>query len=219
MSFLDWPVSIPNPSYGWYRADSQYWNSTSELLYDISGKRNHASLSGVIQLRTGSGNGATASIQYLKGGRLSTVEWPTGSIPSEFTVCSVTRYVMSGTMGRILAGKTVNWYHGHHANNRGVAYYGILNTYHVSVGLLTDWLVMCGRNTGSKPNNIFVDGVAAGYWTGGSGSSVLGINISPTYENSDWEFRELMIWNTSLSDAEMVTVSTALRVSLLYGKV
>ena len=211
---LDWPLSIPSPSYGWYKADSQYWNNASNLLLDMSGNGNHAITIGVISLIRASGDGATASVQYLTGGTSSTVTWPTGSIPSDFTICSVTRYLKMGKSGRILIGRTINWYHGHHNNHRGKAYYEGLKTDDFSVGLQTDWNVMCGKNGGSIPNNILVDGMARGIWAGGAGSSVLGINSSPSSEDSDWAFRELMIWNTALSDADMVIVSTALRISL-----
>ena len=217
--FLDWPLSIPSPSYGWYRADSEYWNCSTNKLLDISGNGNYATTSSDIVLGTGSGNGATASIKYLTGGTSSTVVWPIGSIPITFTICSVTRYSDERHLGRILAGRTINWYHGHHLAARGVAYYDGLKTDHISVGLLTDWLIMCGKNSGSIPYNILVDGVAVGVSEGGYGYLDLCINLDPAMEYSDWTFRELMIWNTALSDADMVIASTALRSSLLYGMV
>ena len=124
-------------------------------------------------------------------------------------------------MQRILAGRTIDWHHGHWDSRRGLAWYDEWKTAFPSVGVLTDWLVMCGKNGGSVPNNILVDGIAAGFRDGGAGSSSLSINnhtFSPS-ENSDWAFRELMIWNTSLSDAEMVVASTALRISLNEGTI
>ena len=125
-------------------------------------------------------------------------------------------------MQKILAAKTINWYHGHWDNKRGLAWYGNWKTdFENTVGVSTDWLVMCGKNRGSVPNNILVDGIASGNTAGGDGSSSLSINdhtFSPG-ENSDWAFRDLMIWNVSLSDADMVVASTALRISLLTGQV
>ena len=123
-------------------------------------------------------------------------------------------------MGTILTARTINWFHGHYRSNQGVVFYGDGKTYDKSVGVLTNWLVTCGKNSGSIPNNILIDGVAAGTAAEGSGNSVLCINlISNPVDVSDWAFRELMIWNTALSDAEMLAASTALRVSLLYGQV
>lgn len=79
--------------------------------------------------------------------------------------------------------------------------------------------MVCGKNYGRVPNNILVDRLTSGSYSEGAGSSVLGINVIPKLKLSDWVFRELMTWNTSLSDATMVTVSAALRVLLLYCKV
>ena len=216
-----WPLSIPKPTYGWYRGDSKYWNSAANLLYDISGYGNHASTGSNIKLVVGNGDGAIVALQYLTGRPSSKVVWPKGSIPSSFTICSVTRYIAFGKMEKILAATNVNWYHGHWSYNRGVAFYDWWKTIIVSVGGLTDWLVLCGKNGGSVPTNILVDGIAVGTWAGGTGSSSLSINAhlySPD-ENSNWAFRELMIWDTALSDMDMVVASTALRVSLLYGQV
>ena len=218
--FLVWPLSIPIPSYGWYRADSNYWNRESNIL--LSGNGNHAFTSGAISLSESSGDGAMVELQYLYGETESTVEWPTGSIPSEFTICSITRYVVDGRKGRILAGRSSPWLHGHYESKRGVAYYKAWNTDMKSVGVLTDWLVICGKNSvGLVPNNILVDGVALGVINGGGGGGYLGINnnlFSPA-ENSHWAFRELMIWNTTLSDEEMRIASMSLRISLIYGQV
>ena len=219
--YSGWPLSILNPTYGWYRADSVGWNSTANLLYDISGNNNHANTGGNISLIVESGNGATAKLGYLRGGTSSTVLWPKGSIPFDFTICSVTRCVEGGKMRRILAGTLLsNWFHGHVGSLpgsvgqiRGIAYYGVRKTPIVYLGLWTHWLVMCGKNGGSTPNNILVDGVASGSSAGGVSNSSLCINANPL-SASDWAFRELMIWNSSLSDADMVVASTALLKSL-----
>ena len=201
-----WPLPIPNPSYGWYKAEFEYYNSNAKLLYDISGHGKHAITGGEILLV------AATDVKYLTGGTMSIVVWPTGSIPSLFTICSVTRYIKGGKMQKILAALTINWYHGFWNSKRGVAWYDGWSTTVVSVGVLTDWLVMCGKNGGSNPKNILVDGIAIGVKSGGIGSSSLCINshlFSPS-ENSDWAFRELMVWDIVLTDADMVTASTHL---------
>ena len=158
-------------------------------------------------------------MQYLTGDISGTVLWPSGSIPVVFTLCSVTRYVEGGMMGRILAGTAIDWLHGHHKSERGVAHYRSWKTAEKSVGVETDWLIICGKNGGSIPNNILVDGIALGVGIGEIGYATLSINSNLYRENSDWAFRELMIWNTALSDADMVVASTALKVSLMYGQV
>ena len=115
----------------------------------------------------------------------------------------------------ILGGTSPYWFHGHNGMGgpvRGVASYENLLTLYGSVGVLTDWLVMCGKNGGTTPNNILVDGIAVGVEVGGIGSDILSINLntfSPEM-NSDWAFRELIIWNIALSDEDMREISAAL---------
>ena len=191
-------------------------------MYDISGHFNHAQTNGFISLFTATGNGATVEVSYLEGNSETTVLWPIGSIPPAFTICSITRYVNQGKMRYILAGKDGYWIHGHYFLNemesiRGLAVYKGLKTSMLSVGVVTDWLVLCGKNGGSIPNNILVDGIAAGVTNGGEGNDYLGINL-PLYDSGDWAFRELMIWNTALSDEEMRIASNSLWTSL-HGQV
>ena len=183
-------------------------------MLDISGRGNHASTNGV-SLEAGSGNGATTELQYLAGDTTSTVLWPFGSIPAVFTICSATRYT-GDSMGTILGAINIDWFHGHNGVKRGVAFYLGRKTNVVSVGVLTDWLVMCGKNKGFRPNNILVDGVASGISNGGGVvTDVLAINIDPWNNGySDWAFREVMIWDRALSDTDMSVASTALKNSL-----
>ncbi len=81
-----------------------------------------------------------------------------------------------------------------------------------------DWLVCCGKNSGSTPNNILMDGVAKGTATGGIGNRQLSINYGGTPERSDWEFSECLIWDSALSDANMLAVSQLLSNHLSTGK-
>ena len=216
-----WTLAIEIPSYGWYKVNNLYWNRISNRLYDISGNGKHAKTANIVSLEFESGDGATVAIPYLTGSTYSTILWPDGSIPSTFTICSVTRYVVQGQKQRILTGTTLNWYQGHHAyygTQRGKAGYGKSMTQHISsVGVLTDWVVMCGKNGGIDPNNILVDGNAVGIDSGGQGGDSLSINVLGlwgTVEKSDWAFSELMIWTSALSDADMRIASNALLASL-----
>ena len=184
-------------------------------MYDISGHGNHAITYRVQSLKDFYGNGATIELQYLTGGTSSTVLWPSGSIPNVFTICSITRYTAIGKKGRILVGTTMDWWHGHDDSKRGVAFYSNgWKTNEESVGELTDWMIMCGKNGGPTPNNILVDGTEKGVKNGGIGLSVLSINPFSDTNNGDWAFLELMIWDSELSESDMRVVSTALEYSL-----
>jgi hypothetical protein len=45
-----------------------------------------------VHLKHSAGNGAAASIPYIQGGMETMIEWPEGTLPPLFTVCTVTRY-------------------------------------------------------------------------------------------------------------------------------
>ena len=217
--FIDWSLSVENPTYGWYKANS--WDQEINLLYDLTGNGNHGKTINVAS-SYGKGNGSLVNIPYLTGGTLSSVVWPNGSIPVEFTICSVTRYIAGGVMKKILSGVSTGWFHGHYSSAtivyRGVAYYPPLYlTNMTSVGVLTDWLIMCGKNGGVTPDNILVEGVPVGIKAGGVGSDVLSINMIG--ENSDWALYEVMIWSNAIMDADMLVVSKALQSYLIHGEV
>ncbi len=59
---------------------------------------------------------------YISCGTGATVLFPTGSIPANFTILSLTRYTASAR-GKILQGQNKKWLHGHWGGNRGVIYY------------------------------------------------------------------------------------------------
>ena len=114
-----WPYAIPKPM-AWYRAELylKKWNSLPDAL-------GNGAMDGVtsgLVYGNSSGNGASASIAYLTGTTSSTITWPQGSIPAIFTVCSLTRYTGT-TNARLLHSVSGTWFHGHHVNKRGMAYY------------------------------------------------------------------------------------------------
>ena len=221
-----WPYSstVPQP-WGWYNA--QLWNAGSMILPDATGQGNDAVATGNVQYATGSGNGAAASIPYIYGDVTGTLAWPTGSIASTFTICSVTRYTQSNSANlRILQGMSTNWAHGHWLNRRGVGIYGNTwltaldaNGYAISVNIVTNWLVMCTKNSGNAPTNVLVDGTTSGARAGGKGSDTLIINnvYGSVYgtESSNWALSQVLIWQSALTDTQMAAVSTMLKQYLM----
>jgi hypothetical protein len=203
------------PPWGIYDADK--WNSSTNVLPDIRGWSRDATSGGTITKGSGAGNGATSAVAYITGSTASSLTWPSGSIPTNFTICSVTRYT-GGTSRRILNG-TSNWLHGHWSGNRGVCYYEGWKTNSTGVGTLNNWLVCCGKNSGSTPNNILLDSVASGTATGGASNQQLFINAGGgNYgETTDFQLSYLIIWDQILTDAEMLTTSNALLYYLSSG--
>ena len=167
------------------------WFGTT--LVDSSGNQRHATTSGTITKTTASGNGLSAAITYISGGTSATISWPTGSIPSTFTILSFTRYT-GGQRERILQGQTTNFLHGHWDGFKGVAHYsGWLTEYTgSSPGNIDDWLCMIGNNNGA---NLLADGVIRGTG-GGTGNDSLRINLgNHSNEPSDWALSCVIIYD------------------------
>jgi len=149
---------------------------------------------------TASGDGAANAVTFISGTTATKMLWPESSIPSTFTVCSVTRYT-GGEGGRILncnrsPTQSVNWLHGHYSSKRGVAYYSGWTTSESNQGVRDDWLVMCGTNAVvPKPGNIILDQDSIGSADGGRGSCRLNIGYN---QASDWALHSLLIWDYSL---------------------
>ena len=189
-------ININNIPWGAYFAND--WSGTT--LLDSSGNGRHATTSANITKTTGIGNGASGAITYISGGTTATITWPTGSIPPNFTIVSLTRYT-GGSTKRILQGKNKNWLHGHYLSNRGLCYYDEWITLQTTSGNLTDWLCCIGKNSGSIPNNIIIDGIASGIKTGGAGTDDLVLNLGKApLETSDWALSAVIIYDRILSD-------------------
>lgn len=226
----------------WGIYDASLWNSTTNTLPEATGNGRDAVLSGgTISMGTSSGNGSGTGINipYITGLTTSKLLWPLGSIPTNFTICTVTRYVGTTTCGRIIVSKVGNWLHGHWNRTTGVAIYSggygatgvpssdVIKTSVVQAGVLSNnWLVFCGNNGSysagvtTTPTNILADSVGVGTAYGGYGGNNfrLSINDNPGYsELSDWAFTYAVIYDTVLTDAEMLTVSNKLKYYLANG--
>ena len=152
---------IGDAPWGIWRAQS-YSSSSPTVLPEARGNGLNITISGTITISNSSGNGALNHVYSLQGGTTSTMLWPT-ELTGDFTICSMTRYTGSSNRQRLLSSSISNWFHGHHGNRRGIAYYSTWRTQLTSRGILTDWLVMCGQNSASNstaaPNNIIADGM------------------------------------------------------------
>ena len=202
---------FPRP-WGAYFAED--WSGTT--LLDSSGNGRHATTAGTITKTSGFGNGANGNITYLTGTTASSINWPAGSIPSTFTILGLTRY-NGATKQRILQSNYSgnNWLQGHWRNGengisyRGSAYFMAWMTDNTKeFGYVDDWLCSICKNSGTIPNNILMDGVGRGIITGGTGGFGMSINGGVgTVEYSDWAMSVVLIWDTALSDAQMVELN------------
>jgi hypothetical protein len=168
-----------------------------------------------------SGDGAANAVTFITGTTTTKLLWPESSIPSTFTVCSVTRYT-GGSRGRIFdcansPSQSANWLHGHYSSSRGRAHYGDAGGWQSSGwynGAVDDWLVMCGTIAGAAPpGNFIVDQNEIGTDDDGTGSCRLNIGYN---EPSDWAVHSLFIWDYSLGTVPTLWRTSATLLQVLF---
>ena len=200
-------------------------NVNGIYLKDVSGNNRDATLSGNIYRDYKNGNGASSKIRYIYGGTSSSITWPSGSIPINYTILSLTRYT-GRNKGRILTGNNAdnrnpndNWLQGHWGGKRGLCYYrGWKTDWNNNIGNNEDWLCCIGKNGGNTPYNILLDGVPSGLYMGGSGDLSLSINRTLWGENSDWALSCVIIWDRHLEDGEMRLLNAFINLYKNTGK-
>ena len=222
------PLSIilaTSPAY--LMTSAEAWDAANLRLTDLSGNGRHGARTvspsawtplipaGSVSVGSVTGNGAGFSIPFVGGTASTTIYWPASSIPSTFTICSITRYSGAAKQEIFNAGDT--WKQGHHQDKAGSVYYGGWNSeiekrYLYTLSDKTNWVIACGRNI-ATPGAIssIVNGVVTSTAAGGSiGNGRLAINgIDPIY-GSDWQLSRLYVWNGHLSNAEFAEASAKL---------
>jgi hypothetical protein len=186
------------------------YDPITNIILDSSGNNKNGTGSGTITKTYASDNGATVPISSIRGGVNDYIIFPPNTIPTTFTILSLSRYT-GGNYGRIVQAQNANLLHGHYAGMRGLCYYGDINgwiTIENNVGNLTDWLCCIGKNSGNMPGNILIDGVASGINTGGVGGYTLAINTNIYGQLSDWAVSCVMVWDQALTDQEMITLNS-----------
>lgn len=210
------------PPWGMYSA----FFSANNTLSDLTGNGRHATISGTgMTYYWGSGNGAASNVNMIYGSTTSNIEWPAGSLPANFTICSLTRY-NGATRQRILCGKTKNVFHGHDLDRRGLAYYDRNITLEQNSGTTSNWLIMCVSSSETQPVNISPTNVLIdnGIAIGTNPVNPIGLpntlvinGTNATSSKSDFAFSELFIWDRELTTSEMRVVANNLQQYLNTG--
>ena len=195
------------------------YSSADNRWYEARGNGRNAITVGVSK-SSASGNGATATIDYVSGSTTATITWPAGSIPETFTLFTIARRVSAnGTIFVNSGSGGANWIHGWVDDTIGRVFYN------KSIGpaqtniTKTNWIVLGGRNKGTTAYNAIVNNVSFGDGTDGVGNLTLGINI-PTWSSgrtSEFQVSDVLIWDQALTDAEMTLVSGRLMQYLTNG--
>lgn len=188
--------------WGLYFAED--YDSSTNILYNyIRTNDRNATCSGTISKFWGNGNGANCNITYLTGNTSANINFGSGSLPTNFTVCSLTRY-NGATRRRIMMSSPGDYLQGHWNTFRGVCHYNGWKTIYGdrTLGNQMDWLCCIGRNNNSIPTNIICDGIPVGGNVGGIGNFNLTVNTG-NGETSDWAFSLAMVWDQFLTDDEV----------------
>lgn len=174
------------------------WNGNTLVDETGSGYNTNANRGGAISSTTSANN----SLKYIYGGTGAGLQFPTGILPSTYTILFLTRYNGSNR-SRIMDGINNNWLTGHHGGKAGVAYHeGWVHysdvDYYINTWVLSTDQINLYRSNGRERGT-----------SGGTQSTRLslhyGIHTGVTHnENSDWAFYCLFVYDRTLTASEIL---------------
>ena len=218
---------IPFVVQPWGRYLAKDWDPVTQKIYEASRNGRDATTINV-QRQSCIGNGIVGpNVVCLYGSTNSSITWPTGSLPSQFTLCSLARYPTTGLKRRIFQGKRVNFVHGfYNAGNRRTHYYNDVFMYDQTGYVITDWCNDCGTNNigPGSPNHAIINNIkkVSNVFTYLKylPTDTLTINNSlNNSENSDFEFNQITIWDRQLSYSELAMESNKIQQYMAEGDV
>jgi hypothetical protein len=80
----------------WGIYDAADWSVADAKLPEGSKNGKDVISEGTIKYGSGVGSGAKGDVSFISGGTTSKLFWPEGSIPTSFTICTITRYTGGG---------------------------------------------------------------------------------------------------------------------------
>jgi hypothetical protein len=93
-------------------ASAESWDSSQQRFMDLSGNGRVGTLqAGAVSVGSVTGNGAGWTLPYVGGTTGTQISWGAASIPSTFTICSITRYSGAMTGGLLNEGSGECWGH------------------------------------------------------------------------------------------------------------
>lgn len=198
------PPMLPAP-YLQYNAAS--WDSVNRIMLDQSGNgRNSTFIKGTPTVATvAAANGTSKTIKVLSGATTAGFVFPNTQL-ANYTLCYVARY-SGATKGRLIDATNINWLTGFYAGHVGVAYHNGWITPSTNVAN-SSFHVICDYG-----NNLIYDGLAKNNAT--STITYLPANISVNNgvsgEYSDWQLADLVLYNSTLTAAEVLQVEMFLK--------
>ncbi len=156
--------------------------------------------------------GNSCPVSYVTGASTAKVEFPGAyATATELSICSVTRYLGTGTLGRIIVARTGEWWHGQKGGIAGIATYDGKVVSAGGVTPNTKWAFLC--------TSIQLVGASAAFLNGVDVSNATATDVAPPNyltinggapSPSDFGVAELIVWNRALSKAELWAASAYL---------
>lgn len=185
---------ITNGLIGYYTGES--WTGTQ--WRDISSIGNHA-----VTIRGSPVNNAVTlnGLKCMSGGPTAGITFTTAIVPTGYTLFHVTKY-NGASRNRIFDGLGTNWLSGFHLGKSGVAYHDNWITPQVDVHG-TNWVVSTDQKDLYRSNR-----VQRSTTTGVTTSVQITINagVYVSGESSDWACACVIVYNRTLSAAEIIQV-------------
>lgn len=192
---------------GWY--DGESWTGTQWT--DKSGSGNHVTTyTGTINVTTFTNN--VRKYLYGTAGN-ARMTWPAAILPSTYTLFHVAKY-NGATRGRIFDGVTQNWLSGFWGTYSGLAYHqGWIGANAGSKTVHgTNWVISSDQNTIYRSQGYERGNTGAG--TAGQTYAQLTINNGAgSSETSDWAVATVIVFNRTLTTAEMQTMEKWLNIT------
>lgn len=169
------------------------WNGST--LVDETGSGYNTNVSqGSVSINTSGNNG----LKYISGGTGTGLRFPSGILPSTYTILFLTRYNGSNRR-RIMNGNSSNWLSGHWDGRAGAAYHEGWLHYDADYYVNT-WVLSTDQNSLYRSNR------RERGTSGGTSSTALTINYGYYNEFSDWAFYCLFVYDRSLSASEILSM-------------
>jgi hypothetical protein len=194
-------------------ASAESWNPSQQRFLDLSGNGRVGTLqAGTVNVGSVTGHGANLnwSVPYAEGTTGTQISWGAGSLPQNFTICSVTRHYDHVLKSRNLTVRIPGI-------KKRILQCADKLGYPITNG--TDWVVACARNIGSTLSSVsvstLINGVPTTVAQGGEGSCELAINLgngvgNGGIEKSDWQLSRVYVWARRLPDAVFADASARL---------
>ncbi len=159
------------------------------------------------------------NIKYTKGTRNTTIVFPENSLPSQYTICSITKYTSDdiNLRNNILKSMDDSLLIGHSGNKEGIVYINGANVgSHPSSNTVNKNLIVTCIKSGGINNSkqVIINGELVGTRILGSrvnnGRLIINRNANDKTNCSDFGLAYLIIWDKILSDNELLIVSKVL---------